>query len=393
MDKRAVIIISFTCLLVLSLFALHRFGFLDRSQLRPGEVRQVAQPNSTELAKEPVEYQLEMVAQDLVVPWSLAFTSSDRILITERPGRVRVIENDILKPEPLITFPEVSSNAEEGLMGLAVDPSYQANRFVYAAYAYLDQSSNMWVRVVRLIDQGSTAQVNKTIIDQIPAARFHAGGRILFGPDGKLYVTTGDALNTSSAQDLDSLAGKILRVNSDGSIPSDNPYPNSPVYSLGHRNPQGLAWHPQTSQLWSSEHGPSGFDGPAGGDEINLIVAGGNYGWPTVSHERSQSGMIDPIHVFTPAEAPGSAMFYSGSVFPQYKDNLFVGALRGEGLIRMQLKDNLVIMVEKLAIDVGRIREVVESPEGIIYFTTSNRDGRGSNRAGDDKVYRLTPLQ
>ena len=226
-------------------------------------------------------------------------------------------------------------------------------------------------------------------------ARFHAGCRLRFGPDDKLYISTGDATNKESAQDLNSLAGKILRINADGSIPADNPFFNSVIFSYGHRNPQGFDWHPESGVLVATEHGPSGNDGPRGGDEVNIIKAGNNYGWPIVSHEKSQEGLIDPVILFTPAEAPGSGMFYRGSVFPQFTNTFLFGVLRGEGIIQVVFDDNAagkVVSYQKLPdINVGRVRDLVEAPDGTIYFSTSNTDGRGQVYEGDDHIYRLIP--
>jgi glucose/arabinose dehydrogenase len=227
------------------------------------------------------------------------------------------------------------------------------------------------------------------VLDKIPAAKFRAGCRIAFGPDGKLYITTGDSLDRQLAQDLDSLAGKILRINADGSIPNDNPFDDSAVWSYGHRNPQGIAWDDR-GQLYSSEHGPSVIDGPRGGDEVNKIIKGANYGWPLVSHEKTLEGTEPALEVFTPAEAPASLLIYSGNELPQFSGNLFFGALVGEGIVRM-IPSGDEFTIEKIHTDYGRIREVTQGPDGLIYFTTSNRDGRGNPNTGDDKIYRLRP--
>jgi len=320
------------------------------------------------------------------------FTSADRILVTERDGRVRVINNGVVRQEPMISF-EVSTRSEEGLMGLTIDPDYSSNKFVYACYAYVS-GNGIADRVIRMIDEDSLLRVDKTLIEGIPAAQYHAGCRIKFGPDKKLYITSGDATEKTLAQDKESLAGKILRINNDGSIPSDNPSPNSPIWSYGHRNPQGIDWHPVTGDLWETEHGPSGNDGPGGGDEVNRIEKGANYGWPVVSHEKSQAGMIDPKVLYTPAVAPASGMFYSGDVFPQFANNFFFGGLRGTGLYRVVVSEDgkNVVSKEKLAgVDVGRVRDVVTGPDGYIYFSSSNKDGRGQAKSGDDRIYRLVP--
>ena len=345
-------------------------------------------------APEPVGWEVQVVAEGLEVPWSLVFTSDERILVAERTGAIREIAGGHLNSQPLYVFNDIVRSGEAGLMGLALDTGYADNRFVYACYAQ-DSSAGIFNQVARLVDQYDRLEMDEVILEQIPSARNHAGCRLRFGPDGKLYITTGDALDISTAQNLDSLGGKILRVNPDGSVPVDNPFPGSLVFSYGHRNPQGIDWQPGTGLLFSSEHGPSGFDGPGGGDEINLIQPGGNYGWPLVSHDETLEGTIPPIIQFTPAEAPASLSFYSGDVLPMFDRNLFFGALRGEGLVRVVLDENdpaSVLSVEKIVNDVGRVRDVVQGPDGLIYFATSNRDGRGRVQPWDDKVLRIAPL-
>lgn len=350
-------------------------------------------PDATLPPASPVNWKIELVAENLYVPWSLVFTSPERILVTERSGTIREIANGELRSDPVFQFDDVAARDEAGLMGMVIDPTYTDSRFVYACYTY-QQDGSLFNRVVRLHDGIDRMTLDGIVIDAIPSASNHAGCRLAFAPDGTLFVTAGDALQSQNAQDVSSLAGKILRVNSDGSIPADNPFPDSPVYSLGHRNPQGLDWDPDTGLLYATEHGPSGFDGAPGGDEINLIQAGGNYGWPLVSHEETLEGTIPPLITFTPAEAPAAAIFYSGGVFPQYAGDFFFGALRGEGLVRVRISDEdprEIVEVEKIVDSVGRVREVVEGPDGYLYFTTSNRDGRGTLRSGDDRIYRLMP--
>ncbi len=343
---------------------------------------------------ESVSFEVEEVAAGLEVPWSMVWTGNNRMLIAERPGRIRVFENGVLRNQPLHTFTDVATGGEEGLMSLAVSPSYQDDRSVYAALVY-ESTGKLFLKVVRLLDSAERLVVDGVVIDGIPAARFHAGSRIAFGPDGKLYITTGDATNRADAQNIALLVGKTLRLNPDGSIPADNPYPLSPVWSSGHRNAQGITWDERTGEQYQSEHGPSVFDGPAGGDEINLVVRGGNYGWPLVSHGETKEGTLAPIQMFTPAEAPGSLMSYSGDVFPEYNGNLFFGALKGEGLVRLVLSPDTadhIVSVEKLpGIVFGRIRDVAQGPDGFIYFTTSNRDGRGEPATADDRILRLVP--
>jgi aldose sugar dehydrogenase len=340
-----------------------------------------------------VEYIVEEFVSGLHVPWSIVFTSPDRMLVAERRGNLKVVLDGILQNEPIHVF-DVSSGGEQGLMGLVLDPEYNSNRQIYLSYAYEDRG-NIFVKIVRFRDGGDRLLDERVIMDNIPGARFHAGSRLAFGPDLKLYITTGDALERSIAQDSNSLAGKILRINKDGSIPEDNPFWGSAIWSLGHRNPQGIDWHPVTQEMYSTEHGPSGFDGPGGGDEVNRIVRGGNYGWPLVSHEKNMEGMIAPLLVFTPAEAPASLMFYDGDALPQFNNNGFFGALRGQGLFRFVVdynNPNNVIFYEKMEeVDFGRIRAITQGIDGYIYFGTSNRDGRGSPTSSDDRIFRIRP--
>jgi glucose/arabinose dehydrogenase len=353
---------------------------------RNTEVRQVSE------SRDSVNYTVEVFAGNLEVPWSIVFTNESRILVTERPGRIRVIEDGNLQERPLKVFDDVVSDGEEGLMGLALHPDYNDNKLIYVSYAY-ERGSDMFVKVVQFKDDGNSLTNEKIIIDNIPALRYHAGCRIRFGPDGKLYITTGDAGEREKAQDVNNLYGKILRINPDGTIPADNPFQGNPVWSYGHRNPQGIDWYPGSDILWSTEHGPSGFDGPGGGDEVNVIVKGGNYGWPVVSHRESREGMISPVLVYTPAVAPASGMFYSSEAIPQFKNNFFFGNLRGSRIIRVVVDENDPSKVkydESLrGIDFGRIRDIAEGPDGAIYFSTSNRDGRGNPTTGDDKIYRI----
>lgn len=338
------------------------------------------------------EYSIEVFAENITVPWSIAWTDKDRMLVNERTGKIRIIQNGKLQDAPLLEVKEVSVGSEEGLMGLAVDPNYSENKFIYISYAY-GSGSNLSIKVLRYKDNGNYLSDELILVDKIPGAKNHAGCRLRFGPDGKLYITTGDATDRDIAQELDNLGGKILRINSDGTIPSDNPFPNSLVWSYGHRNPQGIDFYPGTSILWSTEHGPSGFDGPGGGDEVNVIVKGGNYGWPIVSHDGSKEGMISPILEFTPAEAPASGMFYKSGIISQFKNNFFFGCLRGRGIIRVVVDEKnpeKVISYEKMKdVNYGRIREIAEGPDGAIYFSTSNKDGRGNPASNDDRIFRI----
>jgi len=371
-------------------FNVLRFAAL--SVLLSGTVR--AQPDTRAVrTKDGVTLKVETFVAGLEVPWSLAFTSSTRVLVTERPGRVRVVENGVLRETPLAVIADVESRGETGLMGLALSPDYPASRLIYLSYAYT-VAGGIQVRVVRFHDDGSRLSGRKVILEGLPAAQFHAGCRLRFGPDGKLYVTTGDATTREIAQKMDSLGGKTLRLNPDGTIPPDNPFPGSPIFSLGHRNSQGLDWQPGTGLQFQTEHGPSGFDGPGGGDEVNIVEAGKNYGWPVVHHKLSRAGMVSPLLEFTPAIAPSGASFVTGSKLPALRNDFLFACLRGERLVRVRLdpKDPRHVLATEALFDheYGRLREVQNGPDGAIYFTTSNRDGRGNTRSGDDRILRLT---
>jgi len=340
-------------------------------------------------------YKIETFVENLEVPWSIVFTDSNRILVNERPGRMRIILNGKLLDEPLKTFPDIQSDAEEGLMGLTPAPDYKTSRILYTSYAYkkANDYGDFNVKVVRFKDNGNSISDQTVILDGIPASHLHCGCRIKFGPDGKLYITTGDATKREIAQDINILGGKILRINADGSFPQDNPFANSPVWCYGNRNPQGIDWYLGTDILWETEHGPSGFDGPGGGDEVNIIYKGKNYGWPIVHHKEHKDGMEDPVLEFTPAEAPSSGMFYKSGVIAEFKNNFFFGCLVGNGIIRVVVDANdptKVISHEKLFTEYGRIRDIAEGPDGAIYFGTSNRDGRGKIRDGDNKIYKIS---
>lgn len=341
-------------------------------------------------------YTVERVITGLEVPWSLVFTSENRWLVTERLGKVTAIIDGVAQAKPLLTLSDISSESEEGLMGMALDPEYAKNSFVYLSYAY-KKDNELAVKVVRYKDAGTQLIEPKILLEGIPAAQYHAGSRLRFSPDGKLFVTTGDASKKELAQDMDSLAGKILRMEKDGSIPTSNPNPNSYIYSSGHRNPQGIDFHPITWQLVSTEHGPSVFDGPAGGDEVNFIMPGENYGWPLVSHEKNSEGLIPPLLVFTPAIAPASGVFYTGTLMPELQYSFLFGGLRGEGLFRVWFNPQdpwKTVRYDKFPeVEVGRVRDVANGPYGAIYFTTSNLDGRGQPNEGDDSIYRLIPKE
>lgn len=396
--KKKIIIFSIfiaTAFLAGGYYLSNYFGVFT-PEVKPNQKVFLSEEGSYDEIKKEVSYTVEPVVKNLSVSWSIVFTSDSRILVSEREGNIK--EYDLSSTNPssssrnLISFSEVSSTAEEGLMGLALDPKYSQNSKIYACLAYT-KGSEMFVKVVSLLDRKDQIVFERNVIADIPSARFHAGCRLGFGPDQKLYVSTGDASKRDLAQSMESLAGKILRINSDGSVPADNPTEGSLVYALGLRNTQGFDWHPENGQMYATDHGPSIFDGPAGGDELNIIFKGANYGWPVVSHEKVDERFVSPLLVFTPAVAPSGLLVYSSEVYPQFKNNLFFALLRGEGVIRAMLSEDgrKVNFFEKILTDYGRVRDIVESPTGEIYFATSNTDGRGKAQSEDDKIYKLVP--
>lgn len=334
-----------------------------------------------------VRFVVEPVVTNLEIPWSMTFAPDGRLFVSERPGRVRIINTATRSSELALTLDDVYTQGEAGLLGLALDPQFTQSRFVFVYYSARLPSGGTTNRVVRYRETGSRLAEGAVLLDGIPAAQIHDGGRIRFGPDGLLYITAGDAANASLAQDLGSLAGKILRLNTDGTTPRDNPY-GSPVYSYGHRNPQGLDWHPVTGDLWAVEHGATG------NDEVNVIDAGANFGWPRIEGSQSMTGMRTPITFYNPAIAPSGASFYRGDRFRQFANNLFVGTLRGTHLLRLvpDVASRRIASQEMLLNGrFGRIRDVVSGPDGYLYFATNNRDGRGNPISTDDRIARILP--
>lgn len=334
---------------------------------------------------------IEVVASGLETIWAIDFAPDGRIFLTERPGRVRVIQDGVLLPEPWIVLEDVAEVGEAGLMGLALDPFFASTGYVYVAYTTWAPDGGLVNRLVRLREDAVTGRgvLDAVLVDGIPGGRVHDGGRVKFGPDGYLYWTMGEAGVPALAQDLASLNGKVLRLAPDGSVPDDNPFPGSPVFSYGHRNPQGLAWHPTTGDLFITEHGPSGAQSCC--DEVNLVHPGGNYGWPLAFGDATVEGAIAPlVQSGSTTWAPGGATFVTQG--PWAGSLVFTG-LRGQALYRVVFDETdprLVRSVEPyLQGQFGRLRDVVEGPDGALYIATSNRDGRGQPRPEDDRLLRL----
>jgi glucose/arabinose dehydrogenase len=330
-------------------------------------------------------YEISVVATGLEVPWDIAVTPDNRLLVTERPGRLLALEGDG-EVHTIATLSQVAHLGEGGLMGIALHPDFATNGFLYLYYTYRE-AGQILNRVARFRLEGDRLTEESFIVTAMPGGSIHNGGRLRFGPDGKLYIVTGDAAQPSLARDPNSPAGKMLRVNDDGSVPGDNPTPGSPVYSLGHRNPQGLDWHPLTHELIITEHGETAHD------EINLIRPGGNYGWPEVKRCFSDDpSFVNPI-LCSGVEtwAPSGGAFIGGEP-RRLRHSFFFAGLRGTSLERIEIVAGRVAARETvIAGSYGRLRAVTAGRDGTLYVSTSNRDGRGRPAPDDDKILRVTP--
>jgi glucose/arabinose dehydrogenase len=341
---------------------------------------------TTFTTQDGVRVQIDTVVSNLEVPWSLAFAPDGRLFVAERPGRVRVVNLSSAGSELALTLDDVFRQGEAGLLGLALAPDFASSRHVFLYYTAAAGNGAV-NRIVRYREAGSRLGERAVILDNIPAATIHDGGRLRFGPDGLLYATAGDAAISSLAQDPASLAGKFLRIERDGTTPRANAF-GSPVFSWGHRNPQGFDWHPSTGEIWATEHGNSG------NDEINVVRSGVNYGWPTIEAAQTFPNMETPLTSFSPSIAPSGAAFYQGSRFPAFVGNFFAATLRGTHLLRLVVDGpgRRITRQERLLDGtLGRLRDVVVGPDGLLYISTNNRDGRGKPAAADDRIIRLSP--
>jgi glucose/arabinose dehydrogenase len=359
------------------------------------------------------EITLEPVASGLDTPWAMSFAPDGRVFVTERPGRIRVIDKNGLRPEPwaVVDVLPMTYQTEGGLLGIAVAPDFQTTGhvFVVGTFAGKDRLSN---QVLRFTDRDGKGTDRTTIIQSFPdvnagpgterAIHTHIGGALGFGPDGKLYVTYGDATYPELSQQADSTAGKILRYNPDGSVPADNPTPGSAVYASGLRNPQGIGWNRETGDMFAVDNGPSDlswekqYGGGWFGDELNAIVRGGNYGWPAAVGTATQSTFINPIVEWSPSVAPPGVAVYDGP-YEAWKGSVFATSLRGQRLWRITVAKadgsavKLVSQEGLLEGRIGRIRPVAMGPDGFLYIASSNRDARGRPAPDDDRIYKVIP--
>jgi glucose/arabinose dehydrogenase len=330
----------------------------------------------------------ETVAEGLEHPWALAFLPDGRILVTERPGRLRIVEKDGRLSRPLGGVPQVQAQGQGGLLDVAIDPKFEENRLVYLSYAEPGVGGAGTAVARGRLGEGRLEDV-KVIYRQQPKVQGngHFGSRLVFTPDGKLFITQGDRqAYRDQAQNLESGLGKLVRINPDGSIPDDNPFVGKSgvrpeIYSYGHRSMQAAALHPETGQLWTVEHGARG------GDELNHPEAGKNYGWPVITYGidysgakigegSAQEGMEQPVYYWDPVIAPSGAVWYTGDKYPGWKGSLFVGSMVPGALVRLTLDNGRVTNEERYLGDVGRVRDVQQGPDGFLYIVTDKGNGQ-----------------
>lgn len=348
-----------------------------------------APQSSTPKYKEGV-VRVETVARGLEHPWALAFLPDGRMLVTERPGRVRIVGTDGRLSDPIRGVPSVLARGQGGLLDVALDPQFLANRLVYLSYAEPQADGTAGTAVARGRLANDRLDEVRVIYRQQPMVKgnLHFGSRLVFSRDGTLFITQGDRFeHRQQAQDLSSGLGKIIRINSDGSVPHDNPFINQAgtrreIWSYGHRNIQSAALHPETGDLWTVEHGARG------GDELNQPEAGKNYGWPVITYGVDYSGasigegtakrgMEQPVYYWDPVIAPSGMTFYTGHVFPAWKGSILIGSLTPGGLVRLVLRNGKVVHEERYLGELQeRIRDVRQGPDGLLYLVTDASDGR-----------------
>jgi aldose sugar dehydrogenase len=331
---------------------------------------------------------VDTVATGLEHPWGFAFMPDGRVLVTERPGRLRIVDRNGTLSAPLTGVPDVAARGQGGLLDVAIDPRFADNRLVYLSYSEPAEDGTAGTAVARgTLGDGRLESV-QVIYRQTPKVRsgMHFGSRLVFDREGRLFITQGDRGNQRPrVQDLSSTIGKVVRINADGSIPRDNPFvgrqdARPEIWSYGHRNAQAAALHPQTGQLWTVEHGARG------GDELNHPEAGKNYGWPVITYGIDYSGqrigegteregMEQPVYYWDPVIAPSGMTFYTGDAFPSWRGNAFVGSLTPGALVRLAVDNGRVTREERYLGDIGRVRDVQQGPDGMIYLITDAANG------------------
>ncbi len=320
----------------------------------------------------------EIIATNLDKPWAITF-GDDKIFVSEKSGKIHIVTSSGILDSPLISLrtPEIFGG---GLLGITTHPEFSENHFLYAYYTY-EENENLWNKIIRITEENNKATEVITIMDKIPGSAFSNGGVIKFGPDGKLYVGTGSVSDYSDEpQNLNSLSGKILRLNEDGTIPIDNPFEESYVFTYGHRNPTGLAWNSE-GQMYSTESGPTK------NDEINLITPGSNYGWPEVQCFSKIVNYVNPLECFDPGLEPGGIIFYSGDKF-DIDNQMILATQKATNLFKVKINENGVNL-DRILSGIGRIRDVGQGPDGYVYIITTNTDGKAFPAPDDDKLLRI----
>ncbi len=344
-----------------------------------------------------ISIRTEVVVNGLEVPWAIAFLPSGEWLVTERPGRVRLIRNGVLQEAPVLEL-ALEEIGEGGLLGLVIHPRFAENSFFYVYHTITSSGGGAINRVsrYRLSVNRRTATLDRVILDGIPASPVHDGGRLRFGPDGMLYVSTGDAGVPNRAQRNESLSGKILRITPEGGVPRDNPVPGSLVYVSGIRNSQAFDWLDR-STLIVADHGPSGDLGQTGRDEVNFAVAGDNLGWPTVTGCQTSPGKVRPAISWKSAVPPGGGSVYRGDKIPEWRDNFIMGTLGSTHLHRLVIRSGSrgfalheVYLSGERPSGYGRLRDVQQGPDGYLYVTTSNCDSRAECPPEKDVIIKIS---
>jgi len=336
------------------------------------------------------EVRVATVAKGLSHPWGLAFLPDGRMLVTERPGRMRIVAMDGRVSPPLAGVPEVYARGQGGLLDVALHPDFARNRLVYFSYAEPGPGgAGTAAAMARLSDDGARLENLKVVFRQQPKSEGgnHFGSRLVFARDGRLFITIGERYQMELAQDISVNRGQVIRIEADGRIPADNPFVNRngarpEIWSYGHRNPQGAALHPQTGKLWTVEHGP------AGGDEVNIPLPGRNYGWPVIGYGNHyngrpigvgthKEGMEQAVYYWNPAIAPSGMDFYTGDKFPGWRGNMLIAVLKEQMLVRLELSGEKVVREERMLRGIGdRLRHVRTGPDGYVYLLTDESDGR-----------------
>jgi glucose/arabinose dehydrogenase len=353
------------------------------------------------------DYRVVTVVDALVQPWSIAFLPGGDTLITERPGRLRILRNGKVLPQAVEGVPQVYHSSQGGLLEVMPHPNFASNRLLYLTYSkpLPDGKDASTTALIRGRFENDRLTNVEQLFESVSKGRGHFGGKIAFDKNGFLFLTLGDRqvppegnLEAHPAQDLSNHHGKLIRLHDDGKVPADNPFVNRAgakpeIWSYGHRNVQGIAIHPDTGEVWTNEHGPQG------GDELNRPQPGRNYGWPVIGfgvnyqtglaiHSGThKQGMEQPAHIWVPSIGISGAMFYTGDRFPEWRGNLFVGGMAGQKLVRLTLDRGRVVNEEDLVQQRGRIRDVRQSPDGYIYLVTDDRDGKPT------PIYRVEPVE